>query len=421
MIFWSSRRWGLESLQSDMQLQCSNPACGQLLTRDFSSLECPACGDLLELSINGLRPDPAHLRALWKERRVNNDAADRSGVWRFREFLPGYQSREIVTLGEGNTPLISGIGTANFASIRKLHFKHLGWNPTGSFKDLGMTVAVTEARSRGAQIVACASTGNTAASMAAYAARASIRARVYLPKGKLSRAKVAQSMDYGAEIVEVEGNFDQALSLMTHKKNSGEYFLNSINPFRIEGQKTAMFELMEQLEWRPPDYIICPGGNLGNSSAFGKALRELHGVGLIDRIPRLVIVQASGANALVRTVSNGGRNLEIVSDPKTCATAISIGSPRSWKKALNALEFTGGLVLDVSDQEILEAKAEIGRDGIGCEPASATTLAGLRRLRREGQIREEDHVVAILTGHVLKDPDIILKVHESRDMARVPS
>ena len=402
-----------------MQLQCSNQTCGQLLERDFGSLECPSCGDLLELSINGFRPDPAHLRSLWKARRTSNEPADRSGVWRFREFLPSYESRDIITLAEGNTPLISGIRTAKFAGTPKLQFKHLGWNPTGSFKDLGMTVAVTEARSRGARVVACASTGNTAASMAAFAARAGITARVYLPKGKLSRAKVAQSMDYGGEIVEIEGNFDQALSLMTQKKNSGEYFLNSINPFRIEGQKTAIFELMEQLDWNPPDYIVCPGGNLGNSSAFGKALRELNSSGLIEKVPKLVIVQASGANALVRTVNGGGESLEVVLNPSTCATAISIGSPRSWKKALNALQFTKGFVLDVSDDEILEAKAEIGRDGIGCEPASATTLAGLRRLRNSGQIADDAHVVAILTGHVLKDPDIILQAHQTREGARM--
>ena len=402
-----------------MQLQCSSQTCGQLLERDFSSLECPTCGDLLELSINGFRPDPAHLRSLWKARRTSNEPADRSGVWRFREFLPSYEGRDIITLAESNTPLISGIRTAKFAGTPKLQFKHLGWNPTGSFKDLGMTVAVTEARSRGARVVACASTGNTAASMAAFAARAGITARVYLPKGKLSRAKVAQSMDYGAEIVEIEGNFDQALSLMTQKKDSGEYFLNSINPLRIEGQKTAIFELMEQLDWNPPDYIVCPGGNLGNSSAFGKALKELHSSGLIQKVPKLVIVQASGANALVRTVHGGGQSLEVVSNPSTCATAIAIGSPRSWKKALSALQFTNGFVLDVSDEEILEAKAEIGRDGIGCEPASATTLAGLRRLRKGGQIGEDEHVVAILTGHVLKDPDIILKSHQSREGARM--
>ena len=402
-----------------MQLQCSNQGCGQLLARDFTALECPKCGDLLELSINGFRMDPTHLRSRWKERRSSNDPVDRSGVWRFREFLPSYQTQEIITLGEGNTPLIPGMKSGEYAGLSRLQFKHLGWNPTGSFKDLGMTVAVTEARRRGARVVACASTGNTAASMAAYAARAGIAARVYLPKGKLSRAKVAQSIDYGAEIVEVEGNFDQALSLMMQKKDSSEYFLNSINPFRIEGQKTAMFELMEQLDWNSPDYVVVPGGNLGNSSAFGKALKELHSVGLIDKVPKLVIVQASGANALVRTVAGGGSNLETVSNPSTCATAISIGSPLSWKKALVALQSTSGFALDVSDDEILEAKAVIGRDGIGCEPASATTLAGLRRLRRSGQIGKAEHVVAILTGHVLKDPDIILKVQESREQARM--
>lgn len=394
-----------------MQLQCSNQHCAESLPRDFAAFDCPKCGDLLELSCNGFRPDAVRLRALWRERRSSNAPADRSGVWRFREFLPEYSSEHIVSLGEGNTPLIAGNRTAEFAGLNKLQFKHLGWNPTGSFKDLGMTVAVSEARGRGAKVVACASTGNTAASMAAYAARAGIAARVYLPKGRLSAAKVAQSLDYGAEIVEVDGNFDEALTLMTEKKDSSEYFLNSINPFRVEGQKTAMFELMEQLDWNPPDVVVVPGGNLGNSSAFGKALKELSAAGLIDRVPRLVIVQARGANALVKTLAAGSGHLEAVVNPKTCASAISIGAPRSWRKALTALNFTRGNVLDVSDDEILEAKSVIGRDGIGCEPASATTLAGIRRLRRTGDIGANDRVVAILTGHVLKDPDIILKTH----------
>jgi threonine synthase len=238
-------------------------------------------------------------------------------------------------------------------------------------------------------------------------------ARVYLPKGKLSRAKVAQSFDYGAEVVEIDGNFDDALAMMMQKKNSDEYFLNSINPFRIEGQKTVMFELMEQLDWRAPDFIVVPGGNLGNSSAFGKALKEMHSIGLIEQVPRVVIVQAAGANPLVRTVADGGRTLSVVANPNTCATAISIGSPRSWRKALQVISFTNGLVMDVSDEEILEAKACIGRDGIGCEPASATTLAGIRRLRKQGEMDSDAHVVAILTGHVLKDTDIILKMQQN--------
>ena len=396
-----------------MELRCSNQDCGQALERDFSALECPQCGDLLEMSSNGFRPDRAQLRALWRERRTSNAPADVSGVWRFREFLPHFEADQIITLNEGNTPLLAGSKSASYAGVDHLRFKHLGWNPTGSFKDLGMTVGVTEAGRRGARIVACASTGNTAASMAAYAARAGMMARVYLPKGKLSRAKVAQSFDYGAEVVEIEGNFDHALALMTQRKDSDEYFLNSINPFRIEGQKTAIYELMEQLDWQPPDYIVVPGGNLGNCSAFGKALKEMHAVGLIASIPKIVIVQASGANPLVRTVAMAGKVLSVVPNPQTCATAISIGAPRSWRKALQALSFTQGMVLDVPDEDILEAKAVIGRDGIGCEPASATTLAGVRRLRKNGEIPPDADFVCILTGHVLKDPDIILQCHQS--------
>ena len=365
------------------------------------------------MSTNGLRPDASRLRRLWLERRCSNAPEDCSGVWRFREFLPAFQIEQIVTLCEGNTPLVAGYRTATYAGLERLQFKHLGWNPTGSFKDQGMTVGVTEARRRGAKVVACASTGNTAASMSAYAARAGMTARVYLPKGKLSRAKVAQSFDYGAEVVEIDGNFDDALAMMVERKNSDEYFLNSINPFRIEGQKTVMLELMEQLDWHAPDFIVVPGGNLGNSSAFGKALNEMHSIGLIDRVPRMVIVQAAGANPLVRTIANGGRMLSVVANPNTCATAISIGSPRSWRKALQVISFTHGMVIDVSDEEILEAKACIGRDGIGCEPASATTLAGIRRLRKDGEMDSGAHVVAILTGHVLKDPDIILKMQQN--------
>ncbi len=194
-----------------MQLQCSNHECGHGLDREFAAFECPKCGDLLELSTNGFRPDTGRLKAVWQQRRLSNAPADRSGVWRFREFLPQYLDESIITLAEGNTPLLAGQKTAEYAGVGRLQFKHLGWNPTGSFKDLGMTVGVTEAKRRGAKVVACASTGNTSASMSAYAARAGMIARVYLPKGKLSRAKVAQSFDYGAEVVEIDGNFDDAL------------------------------------------------------------------------------------------------------------------------------------------------------------------------------------------------------------------
>jgi threonine synthase len=396
-------------------LRCSNPECGELLARNFNSYTCPRCQDLLDVVVEPPRRSPAEFKSLWRERRFSSNLLDRSGVWRFRDFLPEYPDDTVVSIWEGNTPVIPGQKALEFGGVAEIGFKHLGWNPTGCFKDLGMTVAITEARYRGKNTVACASTGNTAASLAAYAARAGMRACVYLPKGKVSLNKLAQSIDYGAEIIEIEGNFDDALNQVTSQTDSEIYLLNSVNPFRIEGQKTAMFELMEQLNWNPPDFLVLPGGNLGNSAAFGKAFDEMLAAGLIPRAPRMVIVQAHGSNALVRTILEGGNKLQIVSKPQTIATAICIGAPRSWKKALRALAHTNGMAIDVSDDEIMEAKRIIGEDGIGCEPASATTLAGVRQLVREGHIGTNARVVAVLTGHVLKDTEAILR---SRDKAQ---
>jgi threonine synthase len=392
-----------------MYLRCIDERCATKLELHQRALACPRCNGLLEVAAGPLMFSPQVLKDLWWNRRCSRDPRDRSGVWRFREFLPEYAPREIVTMGEGNVPLVAGIKSAGWAGLSDIRFKHLGWNPTACFKDLGMTVGVTEARFQGARTVACASTGNTAGSMAAYAARAGITARVYLPSGAVSPNKVAQALDYGAEIVEVEGSFDQALETVLHESGPEIYFLNSINPFRLEGQKTVMFELLEELGWNPPDYIVVPGGNLGNTSAFGKALYELKTAGLIDKVPRLVVVQAEGANPLVRTWRAGSDELQVVKEPRTAATAIRIGAPVSWKKALKALRFTNGLAIDVTDDEIAEAKSVIGRDGIGCEPASATTLAGARKLVRDGTISRDASVVAILTGHVLKDTDYITK------------
>jgi threonine synthase len=361
--------------------------------------------------IDSIPTDARALKRKWLERRASFDPADSSGVWRFREFLPdSYEKSGIVTLAEGNTSLLHGLRTAQWGGIRHLSFKHLGWNPTGSFKDLGMTVGMTEAKFTGARTVACASTGNTAASLAAYAARAGVTGRVYLPAGQASQNKLAQTLDFGAEIVEIEGSFDDALNRLLETNDPALYFLNSINPFRVEGQKTAMFELLEQLNWEVPDYLFVPGGNLGNSSAFGKAFEELRRFGFIDRVPRMVIVQAEGANPLFRMWASGESDLTPVTCPETRATAIRIGNPRSWKKALRGVQLTGGLVMDVSDEEIGEAKTLIGRDGIGCEPASATTLAGIRKLGKAGKLDRHARVVAVLTGHALKDTDYIVKV-----------
>ena len=384
-------------------------ACASTFDLHERLVACSRCGDLVEIVIDRPKQKPADLKRTWRSRRTSYDPRDQSGVWRYREFLPDYPAEKVVTMGEGDAALVRGQRAAKWAGVRSLTFKHLGWNPTACFKDLGMTVGVTEAVAVGARAVACASTGNTAGSLAAYAARAGLVARVYLPAGKISVNKLAQALDYGAEVVEIEGSFDAALDALLSNSDPELYFLNSINPFRIEGQKTTMFHLLDQLNWEVPDCVIVPGGNLGNSSAFGKAFEEMKTAGLIDRVPRLIVVQAEGAKPFADLWRTGANRLTPVAKPETAATAIQIGNPRSWKKALRGVQFTGGCVISVTDEEIAEAKSVIGRDGIGCEPASATTLAGLRQLISSGEIDADMSVVAILTGHVLKDTDYIIR------------
>ena len=391
-------------------LRCSARDCGATLDLHDRALACPCCGDLLEVVVGSLPAEPDQLKKIWLQRRLSWTAEDVSGVWRFREVLPPYP-QEAVTLGEGNIPLVRGARSAAWAGLRDLQFKHLGWNPTGSFKDLGMTAGMTEAKHVGSKTVACASTGNTAAALAAYAARGDMTARVYLPAGQASANKLAQALDYGAEIVKIYVIYDESLNSLLDTADPSLYFLNSINPFRIEGQKTAIYELLEQCGWQAPDYLVVPGGNLGNSSAFGKALRELREFGFIEKLPRLVIVQAEGANPLSRMWAAGDLELEAVAYPETVATAIRIGNPRSWRKAIEAIHMTDGLVMDVTDEEIGEAKRVIGQDGIGCEPASATTLAGIRKLPESNRLGRDARVVAVLTGHVLKDSEYIIKHH----------
>jgi threonine synthase len=388
---------------------------------DFASqnFRC-TCGDLLEFFFPGWSsssPDRAALTSLWRDRRASAKDLDRSGVWRFRELLPGIPDADIITLAEGNTPLYHLPRSARALGIENLFAKHQGMNPTGSFKDTGMTVAASAAHAAGFRWVACASTGNTSASMAAYAARANMRSLVLIPEGQISWGKLSQSLDYGALTCQLRTDFDGCLRLLTELvRQKPVYLLNSVNPYRIEGQKTAAIELLEQLGWQPPDHIIVPGGNLGNSSAIGKALLEMHDLKLIPRLPKLSIIQAEGANPFYRCVRELGdkpideAKLEAMS-ADTMATAIRIGNPASWKKALKVLRATGGQVEQVSEVEIAEAKAEIGADGIGCEPASAVTLAGLKKLRISGFVKPNEFVVLILTGHLLKDPDFTIKFH----------
>ena len=391
-------------------LRCSVSHCGTTLDLHDRALACPQCGNLLEVAIEAPRTDPRDLKRVWLERRMSNDAPDVSGVWRFREFLPdGYGPAGVVTLGEGNVPLVRGQRTAAWAGLRNLSFKHLGWNPTGSFKDLGMTAGMTEAKFIGATAVACASTGNTAASLAAYAARAGVIGRVYLPAGQASANKLAQALDFGAELVEIEGSFDDALNILLENADPNLYFLNSDQSVPYRRPEDGDVRAARATRLARPRLPGGPRRESGNSSAFGKAFIELKTYGFIEKAPRMIIVQASGSNPLARMWNSGAPELEAVAKPETAATAIRIGNPRSWKKALQGVRFTGGRVMDVTDEEIGEAKSAIGHDGIGCEPASATTLAGLRKLIDSDEIDRDAEVVAILTGHALKDTDYIVK------------
>jgi len=356
---------------------------------------------------------PGALKALWQTRRKSLAPMDQSGVWRFRELLPGFPDEAgVISLREGNTPLYALPSCARAAGVEQLVAKHQGMNPTGSFKDTGMTVAASAARRAGFRWVACASTGNTSASMAAYAARAQMRSLVLIPEGKVSWGKLSQALDYGAITIELKTDFDGCLQILNEVVDRRPvYLLNSVNPYRIEGQKTAAIELLEQLDWQSPDHIIVPGGNLGHAAALGKALRELEELNFITRLPKVSIIQAEGANPLVRTMrETGGRKLISV-QAETAASAIRIGSPASWKKAVRVLEQTGGTTEEVSEVDIAWAKAQIGADGVGCEPASAVTLAGLKKLVKGGFVKPGESVVLMLTGHLLKDPEFTLKFH----------
>ena len=382
---------------------------------------CANCGDLLEFFFPEWSFDATALKSLWLNRRTSRNPLDQSGVWRFRELLPHIPEEHAITLREGNTPLYHLPRCAGITGVENLHAKHQGMNPTASFKDTGMTFAASSAHQSKFRWVACASTGNTSASMAAYAARGNMHSLVLIPEGKISWGKLSQSLDYGALTCQLRTDFDGCVRILNELvRQKPVYLLNSVNPYRIEGQKTAAIELLEQLGWEPPDHIIVPGGNLGNSSAIGKALIEMLELKLISRLPKLSIIQAHGANPFYRSVREfGGKKLEPMT-ADTLASAIRIGNPASWKKALRVLRETGGEVEEVSEVEIAMAKAEIGADGIGCEPASAVTLAGLKKLRKSGFVKAGESVVLILTGHVLKDPDFTIKFHRGDLFAGTP-
>jgi len=402
------------------QLRCFN--CGTRIAGAEAQpdFRCALCGDLFEVDYPGWiqrkgpdRPNPGALKWLWRERRCTSEALDQSGVWRFRELLPILDSfGNAVTLREGDTPLYRLPRMARVHGVDQLYAKHQGMNPTGSFKDTGMTAAMSVARERKFEWVACASTGNTSASMAAYAARAGLKSLVLIPEGKIAWGKLSQAMDYGALTCQVKTDFDGCFRVLTEiVKQAPIYLLNSVNPYRLEGQKTPAFEIAESFDWNVPDHLIVPGGNLGNSSALGKGFRELKELGLVARIPRISVIQAAGANPLVRSLAESkGERIEPV-EAHTRATAIRIGNPASWRKAARVIQETGGWCIDVTEAEIAIAKAELGAEGLGCEPASAVTLAGFKKLRAQKLIHSGDTVVLVLTGHTLKDADYTIDFH----------
>ena len=384
--------------------QCAS--CGTRLEELDPRTECPACGGLLDVKFHMPSARASDLRRQFDESvSLAGDARSVSGVWRYAALVMDAAPAAIVSFPEGNTPLIANERVAAWAGLDGLRLKHEGLNPTGSFKDRGMTVGVTQARRVRARAVACASTGNTSASLAAYAAIAGIPAIVLVPAGQVASGKLQQTLSYGARTLAVRGDFDRCLALLRDAaERLGVYLLNSVNPFRIEGQKTIVFELLQQLEWRSPDWIALPAGNLGNTAAFGKALEEAATVGLIDRIPRLLAVQAAGAAPFFKSFGTGFQE-RCSTRAETVATAIRIGNPASYDRAVRAMRLTSGAVVAVPDEAILDAQDCVKRAGIGCEPASAASVAGVRSAVSSGLIGRDQSVVAILTGHLLKDPD----------------
>jgi threonine synthase len=371
-------------------------------------------------------------RRLLDTRLASREILDRSGVWRFRELLLGLppvaaDSLAPISRPEGQTNCYpagreqdsGGHGSiGRLVRVDRLWIKHEGENPTGSFKDRGMTVAVSVARWLGATAVACASTGNTSASMAAYAAQAGLPAIVLLPEGKVASGKLSQAIAYGAEIRQVSGDFDQAMTEVERLcREEGCHLLNSLNPFRVLGQQTLALELLQQLAWDAPDWIVLPAGNLGNTTALGRGLLLAQRIGLITRVPRIAAIQASGANPFYRSFRHGFADLRPV-EAHTLATAINIGDPVSFRRAREVILATRGVVAEVSDPEILRAKAVVDRAGIGCEPASAAAVAGLLRLVDAGVIGHAERVVAILTGNLLKDPSSVLPAQQAYDQYR---
>ena len=393
----------------EMYLECVN--CGKTYDPWDLRYKCD-CGGILDVKRDLSKIDGEKLRKLWDSRWGLKRGVESSGVWRYRELILSVPDEMIVTRQEGNTRLYPAGAAGKWAGLSDLWFKHEGENPTGSFKDRGMTCGASAARRLGAKSVACASTGNTSASMASYAAVAGMRAVIFIPEGKIAYGKLAQALAYNGRTLQIQGNFDDAMALVQDVcRELNIYLLNSINPYRIEGQKAICIETLQQLDWQVPDWFVIPGGNLGNNSALGKALMELHELGIITKVPRIAVIQAEGANPLY-TMWKNHTEFKPVRNPETIATAIKIGNPVSWPKSMRAVTWSNGVVEQVTEQEIMDAKAKLDAAGIGAEPASCCSLAGAKKLRDSGVIAPDEKVVGILTGNILKDPDAVVGYHQ---------
>lgn len=382
---------------AESRIRCMG--CGREYGRQEIIYTCNSCGSLLEVLVD----PPKVSRDTFQSRPL--------GVWRYLEFLPLEEGMEIISLDEGGTPLYTCERLAKWTGVRKFYIKFEGGNPTGSFKDRGMTVGVTKAKSLGSKAVACASTGNTSASLSAYAARAGLTCYVILPSGKVAMGKLAQALMHGAKVISVKGNFDEALKLvMELSTKMGIYLLNSLNPWRLEGQKTLAFELVDQLG-HAPEIVSVPMGNCGNISAIWKGFGEFADAGLIATKPRMYGVQAEGAAPVVNMLRRGLESLEKTTNPETVATAIRIGNPVNWPKAVRAIKESNGIYDSVTDNEIIEAQRLIAyAEGIGVEPASAASVAGVKKAVVKGAIRSDSEVVCVCTGHLLKDPEEVISV-----------
>ncbi len=372
--------------------------CGAEYPPDAIVYNCEKCGHLLAVKYDLSKITITHEEIL--QRPIS--------LWRYKEFLP--VRIEPVTLQEGGTPLYHLKRLGEEMGLTNLYAKHEGMNTSGSFKDRGMTLGVSMAKQLGKNIVACASTGNTSASMAVYAAKANMPAVVLLPAGHVALGKVAQALMHGAKVISIRGNFDRALE-MVHELciSHGIYLLNSINPYRLEGQKTIGFEVVDQLGC-VPDRIVLPVGNAGNISAVYKGLCEWKEIGYIDRLPKMTAIQAEGAAPVVAAIKAHLPEVVVEQNPETIASAIRIGAPVNAEKALRAIRETGGTAESVTDAEILAMQRDLARyEGIGVEPASAASVAGIRKMAEMGLLDKDEKIVCVVTGHLLKDPETVIK------------